>query len=109
MEILLEKLKTIKDRQDELRKLLNKERNLSIHFVAKSRAFAESIIELEAKKNLLISIILSYENKDMQKDMYSKEDILKAGEIGEVNHYDAKHIVSLLDEAKQLNKQKNEQ
>lgn len=34
---------------------------------------------------------------------YSKEDVLKAGEIGEINHYDYKHIVSLLDEAKELN------
>lgn len=35
--------------------------------------------------------------------MYSKEDVLKAGEIGEINHHDYKHIVSLLDEAKDIN------
>ena len=34
---------------------------------------------------------------------YSKEDVLKAGEIGEINHHDYKHIVSLLDEARELN------
>lgn len=62
MEILLEKLKTIKDRQDELRKLLNKERNLSIYSVAKSKAFTESIIELEMKKKFLIDIIASYKS-----------------------------------------------
>jgi hypothetical protein len=37
---------------------------------------------------------------------YSKEDVLKAAEIGEVSLIDAKHIVSLLDEAKQLNNEK---
>jgi hypothetical protein len=35
--------------------------------------------------------------------MYTKEDVLKAGEIGEINHHDYKHIVSLLDEAKKIN------
>jgi len=34
---------------------------------------------------------------------YTKEDVLKAGEIGEINHHDYKHIVKLLDEAKQIN------
>jgi hypothetical protein len=35
--------------------------------------------------------------------LYTKEDVLKAGEIGEINHFDYKHIVSLLDEAKAIN------
>jgi hypothetical protein len=39
---------------------------------------------------------------------YTKEDVLKAGEIGEINHYDYKHIVSLLDEAKAINRQNNQ-
>lgn len=34
---------------------------------------------------------------------YTKEDILKAGEIGEINHHDYKHIVKLLDEARTIN------
>jgi vacuolar-type H+-ATPase subunit H len=34
--------------------------------------------------------------------MYTKDDVLKAGEIGEINHHDYKHIVSLLDEAKKI-------
>jgi hypothetical protein len=37
---------------------------------------------------------------------YSKEDVLKAAEIGEVNLVDAAHIISLLDEAKRLNNEK---
>lgn len=36
----------------------------------------------------------------MSRKKYSKEEILKAAEIGEVSMIDAKHIVNLLDEAK---------
>jgi len=45
---------------------------------------------------------------DIEKEQigYSKEDVLKAAEIGEINHIDAKHIVSLLDEAKKINNEK---
>jgi len=42
--------------------------------------------------------------KKAEKNLYTKEDVLKAGEIGEINHFDYKHIVSLLDEAKAINK-----
>jgi hypothetical protein len=43
--------------------------------------------------------------KKMEKQQrgYTTEDVLKAGEMGEINHYDYKHIVSLLDEAKSYN------
>jgi hypothetical protein len=43
--------------------------------------------------------------KEMETEQkaYSKEDVLKAGEMGEINHLDTKHIVSYLDEAKQYN------
>jgi len=43
--------------------------------------------------------------KEMEKEQrgYSKKDVLKAGELGEINHIDTKHIVSCLDEAKQHN------
>jgi len=43
--------------------------------------------------------------KAMEKEQrgYSKEDVLKAGEIGEINHHDYKHIVSLLDKAREIN------
>jgi hypothetical protein len=33
---------------------------------------------------------------------YTKDEILKAAEIGEVSIHDAKHIVSLLDEARHV-------
>lgn len=33
---------------------------------------------------------------------YSKKEILKAAEIGQVSMIDAKHIISLLDEAKNM-------
>ena len=35
-------------------------------------------------------------------EKYTKEEFLKAAEIGEVSMIDAKHIVSLLDEAKYI-------
>jgi hypothetical protein len=43
--------------------------------------------------------------KQMEKEQmgYTKEDVLKAGEMGEINHHDTKHILSYLDEAKQYN------
>jgi hypothetical protein len=43
--------------------------------------------------------------KEMEKEQigYTKEDVLTAGEMGEINTYDTKHIVSYLDEAKQFN------
>ena len=43
--------------------------------------------------------------KEMEKEQigYSKEDVLTAGEMSEINTYDTKHIVSYLDEAKQFN------
>lgn len=31
---------------------------------------------------------------------YTKEDVIKAGKMGEINHHDTEHIVSYLDEAK---------
>ena len=57
----------------------------------------EVYIECKAK--------LKEEAKEMEKEQrgYSKEDVLKAGELGEINHIDTKHIVSYLDEAKQHN------
>ena len=51
------------------------------------------------------------EAKEMEKEQrgYSKEDVLTAGEMGEINTYDTKHIVSYLDEAKQFNEKYNQQ
>lgn len=55
----------------------------------------------------LIEVMKEFAKLHVQKTketLYSKEDVLKAGEIGEINHFDYKHIVSLLDEAKAINK-----
>jgi ABC-type arginine transport system ATPase subunit len=43
--------------------------------------------------------------KEMEKEQmgYTNEDVLRAGEMGEINHHDTKHIVSYLDEAKHYN------
>ena len=48
-----------------------------------------------------LQIALQMEKEQMG---YSKEDVLKAGEIGEINHHDYKHIVKLLDEAREINR-----
>ena len=50
-------------------------------------------------------LTLIRECKEVEKEQigYTKEDVLKAGEMGEINHHDTKHIVSYLDEAKQYN------
>ena len=39
---------------------------------------------------------------------YTKEEFLQAAELGEVSMIDAKHIVSLLDEAKILDRKQNQ-
>lgn len=53
------------------------------------------------KAKQLAEELLEMEEEQMA---YSKEDVLKAGEMGEINYLDTKHIVSYLDEAKQYNK-----
>ena len=56
-------------------------------------------IERDVPKNILNQAL----EIEKQQIGYTKEDVLKAGEIGEINHHDTKHIVSLLDEAKEIN------
>jgi hypothetical protein len=43
--------------------------------------------------------------KEMEKEQmgYTKEDVLRAGEMGEICYLDTEHIVSYLDEAKHYN------
>jgi hypothetical protein len=43
--------------------------------------------------------------KEMEKEQigYTKQDVIKAGEMGEINYLDTLHIVTYLDEAKQFN------
>jgi len=54
--------------------------------------------------------IFNFENvlkqaKEMEKEQsyYTKSDVIKAGEMGEINYLDTLHIVTYLDEAKQFN------
>jgi hypothetical protein len=61
----------------------------------------EEISELEPKViTQVIDIILK-----KSKELYTKQDFLDAAEKGEVSMIDAKHIVSLLDEVKNSNKE----
>lgn len=61
--------------------------------------------------NLPFNVLLKFREqaKKMEEEQkgYTKEDVLKAGEIGEINHYDYKHIVKLLDEAREINYKSN--
>ena len=52
-------------------------------------------------------VIEEAKKMEEQQRGYTKEDVLKAGEIGEINHYDYKHIVKLLDEAREINSKSN--
>lgn len=51
-----------------------------------------------------MQVIEQAKQKEKEQMGYSKEDVLKAGEIGEINHHDYKHIVKLLDEAREINR-----
>lgn len=64
---------------------------------------AEKLIESFERKLMYGDIIKQAKAMEKEQMAYSKEDVLKAGEMGEINHLDTKHIVSYLDEAKQYN------
>ena len=51
----------------------------------------------------IIKLAESLLEKEKEQRGYTKEDVLKAGEMGEINHHDTKHIVSYLDEARDFN------
>jgi len=57
MKEILIKAETIKNKQNELMSLMAKEKCDDIHSVFRSKAFAESIIELEVELNLIRDII----------------------------------------------------
>ena len=59
--------------------------------------------EFRVKDALSVNEIRKAKEMEKEQMAYSKEDVLKAGEMGEINHLDTKHIVSYLDEAKQYN------
>jgi hypothetical protein len=68
-----------------------------------SKDFHRVINDINQRSTSVRDVIA--EAKEMEKEQigYSKEDVLTAGEMGEINTYDTKHIVSYLDEAKQFN------
>lgn len=63
--------------------------------------FKNQYIKVGVTEDEVSAFIVGY--LKAKETLYTKEDVLKAGEIGEINHYDYKHIVSLLDEAKAIN------
>lgn len=53
--------------------------------------------------NRINDVVIDYAtNSAPDGNLYTKEDVLIAGEIGEINHYDYKHIASLLAEAREI-------
>jgi hypothetical protein len=53
--------------------------------------------------NRINDVVIDYAtNSAPGESLYTKEDVLIAGEIGEINHHDYKHIASLLDEARRI-------
>jgi hypothetical protein len=68
-------------------------------------SIVDAMIQNGGDADLLAVIEHIQQAKEMEKEQigYTKEDVLTAGEMGEINTYDTKHIVSYLDEAKQFN------
>ena len=59
------------------------------------------IVQFNAERNKEAVSDLNALLKDwLEGNYYTKEEILKAGEIGEVSMIDVRHVVSLLDEAR---------
>lgn len=56
-----------------------------------------------------IFVVAKYPTKTSGMKLYSKKQILKAAELGEVSMIDAKHIVSLLDEVVEKEAEEKEQ
>lgn len=53
--------------------------------------------------NRINDVVIDYAtNSAPDGNLYTKEDVLIAGEIGEINHHDYKHIASLLAEARDI-------
>jgi hypothetical protein len=62
-------------------------------------------IEWKPQSEKRVIAIKFQQAKEMQNKNrgYTKEDVLKAGEMGEINHHDTQHIITYLDEAKAYN------
>jgi hypothetical protein len=75
-----------------------------------------SVQEIMIQSTLLAYIVEYYLSKyidntneiENKQKVYSVDDIIIAGEIGEINHHDVNHIVSYLDEAKMINNSKKD-
>lgn len=53
--------------------------------------------------NRINDVVIGYvTNSAPDGNLYTKEDVLIAGEIGEINHHDYKHLASLLAEARDI-------
>jgi hypothetical protein len=59
--------------------------------------------ELLNGKSLMPSIIEQAKQMEKEQKHYTKADVIKAGEMGEINYLDTLHIVTYLDEAKKYN------
>jgi hypothetical protein len=74
-----------------------------IQQLQKTRHYQRVINEANESCSSVIDVIKQAKAMEKEQRGYSKKDVLKAGELGEINHIDTKHIVSYLDEAKQHN------
>jgi hypothetical protein len=63
----------------------------------------------EAKKDKFTwnAILEEMLEKEKEQIGYTKADVIKAGEMGEINYLDTLHIVTYLDEAKKYNETLN--
>ena len=68
------------------------------------------IQELSKKRDYGLGFYLEHKDeiikaKEMEKEQigYTKTDVIKAGEMGEINYLDTLHITTYLDEAKKFN------
>ena len=63
----------------------------------------ERLWEAEKDKFTWNAILKEILEKEKEQIGYTKADVIKAGEMGEINYLDTLHIVTYLDEAKQYN------
>jgi hypothetical protein len=79
---------------------LTQAKNILLHY--QLWQLGEEITELPPERltQAIDTILKSF------KELYTKEEYLCAAELGEVSYHDAKHVVSLLDEARKFNNKK---
>ena len=71
----------------------------------KQQTAVDKLIEIYWNNEGIITLKNLEQAKEMEKEQrgYTKADIIKAGEMGEINYLDTLHITIYLDEAKQFN------